>query len=92
MIRRKQEPAFLSVPGFFSSTLSPTDRTLRPGSLLKFLRIFTIYLGIPFAISGHSPTTIRPGRFAMQDVSMLFFTVIFFGLAFLYVAACQKLR
>jgi hypothetical protein len=30
--------------------------------------------------------------FAMQDVTMLFFTVIFFGIAFLYVKACQKLR
>jgi hypothetical protein len=29
---------------------------------------------------------------AMQDVVMLLFTVIFFGLAFLYVKACQKLR
>jgi hypothetical protein len=29
---------------------------------------------------------------AMQDVTMLLFTVVFFGLAFLYVKACQKLR
>jgi hypothetical protein len=29
---------------------------------------------------------------AMQDVTMLFFTVVFFGIAFLYVKACQKLR
>jgi hypothetical protein len=29
---------------------------------------------------------------AMQDVAMLLFTVVFFGLAFLYVKACQKLR
>ena len=28
----------------------------------------------------------------MQDLSMLFFTVLFFVLAFLYVKACQKLR
>jgi len=28
----------------------------------------------------------------MQDVQMLLFTIIFFGLAFLYVKACQKLR
>jgi len=28
----------------------------------------------------------------MQDVWMLLFTVVFFGLAFLYVKACQKLR
>jgi len=28
----------------------------------------------------------------MQDLMMLLFTVIFFGLAFLYVKACQKLR
>jgi hypothetical protein len=28
----------------------------------------------------------------MQDVTMLFFTAVFFGLAFLYVKACQKLR
>jgi hypothetical protein len=31
-------------------------------------------------------------RPAMQDVVMLLFTVVFFGLAFLYVKACQKLR
>ncbi|HZB89048.1 MAG TPA: hypothetical protein VE291_10350 [Terracidiphilus sp.] len=28
----------------------------------------------------------------MQDLTMLLFTVLFFGLAFLYVKACQKLR
>jgi len=28
----------------------------------------------------------------MQDFWMLLFTVVFFGLAFLYVKACQKLR
>jgi len=28
----------------------------------------------------------------MQDLLMLFFTVVFFALAFLYVKACQKLR
>jgi hypothetical protein len=28
----------------------------------------------------------------MQDLTMLLFTVVFFGLAFLYVKACQKLR
>ena len=28
----------------------------------------------------------------MQDLTMLFFTAIFFGLAFLYVKACHKLR
>jgi hypothetical protein len=32
---------------------------------------------------------VRP---AMQDVTMLLFTIVFFGLAFLYVKACQKLR
>ena len=31
-------------------------------------------------------------RLAMQDLTMLLFTVVFFGLAFLYVKACQKLR
>jgi hypothetical protein len=31
-------------------------------------------------------------RYAMQDVAMLLFTVVFFALAFLYVKACQKLR
>jgi len=36
----------------------------------------------------------RPGvmKLAMQDLTMLLFTVIFFALAFLYVKACQKLR
>jgi len=28
----------------------------------------------------------------MQDIAMFLFTAIFFGLAFLYVKACQKLR
>jgi hypothetical protein len=28
----------------------------------------------------------------LQDGTMLLFTVVFFGLAFLYVKACQKLR
>jgi hypothetical protein len=36
-----------------------------------------------------APGTARP---AMQDVTMLLFTVVFFALAFLYVMACQKLR
>ena len=31
-------------------------------------------------------------RAAMQDLTMLLYTVVFFGLAFLYVKACQKLR
>jgi hypothetical protein len=31
-------------------------------------------------------------RSAMQDLTMLLFTVAFFGLAFLYVKACQRLR
>jgi hypothetical protein len=37
---------------------------------------------------------IPPGnaRRAMQDVLMLLYTAIFFGLAFFYVKACQKLR
>jgi hypothetical protein len=32
------------------------------------------------------------GRFCMQDALMLLFTVVFFGVAFLYVKACHKLR
>jgi hypothetical protein len=31
-------------------------------------------------------------RASMQDLTMLFFTAVFFGLAFLYVKACHKLR
>jgi hypothetical protein len=31
-------------------------------------------------------------RFPMQDLTMLVFTAVFFGVAFLYVKACQKLR
>jgi hypothetical protein len=31
-------------------------------------------------------------RTAMQDATMLLFTIIFFAVAFLYVKACQKLR
>jgi len=31
-------------------------------------------------------------RAAMQDATMLFFTVFFFALAFLYVKGCEKLR
>jgi hypothetical protein len=30
--------------------------------------------------------------YGMQDLTMLFFTAVFFGLAFLYVKACHKLR
>jgi hypothetical protein len=34
-----------------------------------------------------------PSRFtAMQDLTMLFFTLAFFFVAFLYVKACEKLR
>jgi hypothetical protein len=29
---------------------------------------------------------------AMQDVTMLIYTALFFAVAFLYVKACQKLR
>lgn len=29
---------------------------------------------------------------AMQDLTMFFFTAVFFAIAFLYVKACQKLR
>jgi hypothetical protein len=36
----------------------------------------------------HCPESRRP----MQDLTMLFYTVIFFAAAFLYVKACQKLR
>ena len=32
------------------------------------------------------------GVFEMQDALMLLFTAVFFGVAFLYVKACQKLR
>jgi hypothetical protein len=32
------------------------------------------------------------GVFGMQDALMLLYTVVFFGVAFLYVKACQKLR
>jgi hypothetical protein len=32
------------------------------------------------------------GRSCMQDAVMLFFTAVFFALAFLYVKACEKLR
>jgi len=35
---------------------------------------------------------VRYRGFAMQDLTMLFFTLVFFVLAFLYVKACQKLR
>jgi hypothetical protein len=31
-------------------------------------------------------------RRAMQDLTMLFYTVVFFSAAFLYVKACEKLR
>lgn len=30
--------------------------------------------------------------FEMQDLLMMLFTAVFFGIAFLYVKACQKLR
>jgi len=41
--------------------------------------------------SGETDATARIGN-RMQDATMLLFTVVFFGLAFLYVKACQKLR
>jgi hypothetical protein len=41
----------------------------------------------PLEASGATPDGVD-----MQDVTMLLFTVVFFGLAFLYVKACQKLR
>jgi hypothetical protein len=41
---------------------------------------------------GFPNALLMESRDAMQDVTMLLFTVIFFGLAFLYVKACQKLR
>lgn len=31
-------------------------------------------------------------RILMQDIAMLFFTAVFFAVAFLYIKACQKLR
>jgi hypothetical protein len=46
-------------------------------------------------LKSNSPSAVhrvKKVRFAMQDVTMLLFTVVFFGLAFLYVKACQKLR
>jgi len=41
-------------------------------------------------IAGAVPAATRSPR--MQDVVMLFFTAVFFAVAFLYVKACQKLR
>jgi hypothetical protein len=45
----------------------------------------------------HEHSTLRGAGFelqewTMQDLLMLFFTAVFFVLAFLYVKACQKLR
>jgi hypothetical protein len=34
----------------------------------------------------------RIASVTMQDLLMLFFTAVFFAIAFLYVKACQKLR
>ena len=36
--------------------------------------------------------SVRIASVAMQDLLMLFFTGVFFGIAFLYVKACQRLR
>jgi hypothetical protein len=38
------------------------------------------------------PVSAGVWRFEMQDLLMLFYTVAFFVVAFLYVKACQKLR
>jgi hypothetical protein len=38
------------------------------------------------------PLGAQTARLTMQDLTMLFFTAVFFGLAFLYVKACHKLR
>jgi hypothetical protein len=60
---------------------------------LEFTQIATLP-GINFMRGGrhegHLPG--RKVRLAMQDVTMLLFTVVFFGLAFLYVKACKRLR
>jgi hypothetical protein len=56
--------------------------------------LFMAALGINI-LGSDSPECSSPDekvRHAMQDVTMLLFTVVFFGLAFLYVKACQKLR
>jgi hypothetical protein len=34
----------------------------------------------------------KEGETAMQDLTMLLFTVVFFAVAFLYANACRKLR
>jgi hypothetical protein len=48
--------------------------------------------GWRFPPQTHRPAAQGITRDAMQDLTMLLFTVVFFGLAFLYVKACQKLR
>ena len=45
-----------------------------------------------FCDAASQPNASGVVRAAMQDVTMLFFTVVFFALAFLYVKGCEKLR
>jgi hypothetical protein len=47
---------------------------------------------VPRRPDGLGRRSLWSGENAMQDLTMLVFTVVFFGLAFLYVKACQKLR
>ena len=47
---------------------------------------------LPRRLVPHQRPANESARVAMQDLTMLLFTVVFFGLAFLYVKACQKLR
>jgi hypothetical protein len=46
----------------------------------------SVAFGAPIWISA------RNRGIGMQDLTMVFFTAVFFVLAFLYVKACQKLR
>jgi hypothetical protein len=49
---------------------------------------------VPLLRARRRPVRILPMErdSAMQDVTMLFYTALFFAIAFLYVKACQKLR
>jgi hypothetical protein len=70
-----------SLPEFACGT---SDRSFQFAALPEIILIGSDRSGCSLPDGKARPT--------MQDVTMLLFTVVFFGLAFLYVKVCQKLR
>lgn len=76
-----------------SSTLGVPDADLYLSFSFPFREINTLACKItPVIGCAPSPGAAFRSEETMQDLTMLFYTCIFFGVAFLYVKACQKLR